>query len=397
MLKKNILTVHELSRYIKERLEGEELSGIWVEGEISNFRKVARHWYFDLKDYQALIRCIMFCPSPPFMPKNGMKVLVKGDVRVYEKRGHYQLSVRDMKAGGVGELFIAFLETKEKLQREGLFDAQWKQPLPKMPATIGVITSPSGAALQDIQKVLSRRFPVKLVIAPVRVQGEYAAQEIAHAIQTLSSRRDVDLIILGRGGGRWEDLQPFNEEEVARAIFAAEKPVISAVGHETDITIADFVADARAPTPSAAAEMAVPDREEMLRWLEENGKRMQKKARDVISSRREVLERMRRRRAVMRPGELIQGASLRYDELSETFTRAFLAQIEAGKRTLDVMEGRLAAMNPHRVLARGYSMCYRVKNNKLYSSVDDAEVGERLRVVVKDGETICTIEEKKRT
>ena len=397
MLKKKILTVKELSEHIKGLLEAEELAGIWVEGELSNFRKAVRHYYFDLKDEHALLRCVMFRPSIPFVPKNGMKVLVKGDVRVYEKRGHYQLSVRDMKVGGVGELFIAFLKTKEKLQREGLFDAKWKKSLPRMPSTIGVITSPSGAALQDIKKVISRRFPVKLVIAPVRVQGESAAQDIAHAIEALSRREDIDVIILGRGGGRWEDLQPFNEEVVARAIFTSEKPVISAVGHETDTTIADFVADARAPTPSAAAEMAVPDISEVKRWVAHNAQRMKKRVNETVFSRKELLKRVKGRKALKYPYELLRGAMFRFEETSGKFRRVALEQIEGGKKRLDVMEGCLRAMDPHRVLERGYSMCFRVKDNKLFSSIDNAEIGERIKVVIKDGETICTIEEKKRT
>jgi len=325
-----------------------------------------------------------------------MKVIVKGDIRVYEKKGYYQLYVRDIKVGGVGELFIKFLELKEKLQKEGLFDEKFKKPLPRIPSTIAVVTSPDGAAIRDIQNVISRRFPVRILLAPVRVQGEGAAEEIEKAIKALNEREDVDLIIIGRGGGSWEDLWAFNEERVARAIFESRLPIISAVGHETDFTIADFVADKRAPTPSAAAEMAVPDRREILEWLDNAAGRMERAVMKKVESYEAIMERIGKRKAFMYPFELIYDKIIGYENMMEEFKRAIKNYIEARQRDIDFIERSLEAMSPYKVLERGYSICFRVRDDKLFSSVEDADIGEKIKVVVKDGEALCRIEEKKK-
>jgi|Deesub1362A_J573_1020465.scaffolds.fasta_scaffold19280_1 exodeoxyribonuclease VII large subunit len=395
MLKK-IFTVGEITHYIKEIVEREELNNIWVEGEISNFREAIGNYYFDLKDEMAIIRCVMFSPSLQFTPKNGMKVIVKGDIRVYEKKGYYQLYVRDIKVGGVGELFIKFLELKEKLEKEGLFDEKFKKPLPRIPSTVAVVTSPDGAAIRDIQNVISRRFPVRILLAPVRVQGEGAAEEIERAIKTLNERDDVDLIIIGRGGGSWEDLWAFNEERVARAIFESRLPIISAVGHETDFTIADFVADKRAPTPSAAAEMAVPDRREILEWLDNAAGRMERAVMKKVESYEAIMERVAKRKAFMYPFELIYDKIIGYENVVEGFKRNIKNYIEARQKDIDFIERSLEAMSPYKVLERGYSICFRVRDNKLFSSIEDADIGEEIKVVVKDGEALCRIEEKKK-
>ena len=395
-MKKKIFSVGKISEYIKEIIEKEELTDIWVEGEISNFRHAIGNYYFDLKDEKAIIRCVMFNPSLPFTPKNGMKVIVKGDIRVYEKKGYYQLYAKDIKIGGVGELFIKFLELKEKLQKEGLFDEKYKKELPSIPSTIGVITSPNGAAIKDIQNVISRRFPVKILLAPVRVQGEGAAEEIERAIFALNERKDVDLIILARGGGSWEDLWAFNEERVARAIFASKLPIISAVGHETDFTIADFVADKRAPTPSAAAEMAVPDRKKILEWLQNAAGKAANAVWKKIDAYRARVERLLKRKAFMYPYELIYNKILQYEDVEARFKRAMEDYMKNLQQNVAIMEKSLHALSPYNVLERGYSICFRVRDNKLFSSVEDAEIGEKLRIVVKNGEAICKIESKKK-
>ncbi len=396
MLKRKIFTVSEISSYIREIIEGEGLINIWVEGEISNFREAIGHYYFDLKDEKAVIRCVMFSPSLPFTPKNGMKVIVKGDIRVYEKKGYYQIYVKDIKVGGVGELFIKFLELKEKLEKEGLFDEKHKKALPKIPSTIGVVTSPNGAAIKDIQNIISRRFPVRLLLAPVRVQGEGASEEVARAIKMLNMRDDVDLIIVARGGGSWEDLWAFNDEMVARAIFESRLPVITAIGHETDYTIADFVADKRAPTPSAAAELAVPERMKIMEEIAEMARRMENAMRRRIEERKARMERVLRRKTFMYPFELIYDWIGEYEKMAEKLFKAANERIQNMRQHIAMLERSIEAMSPYKVLERGYSICFRAKDNKIFSSVDDADVGERIRVVVKDGETICRIEKKMR-
>ncbi|MCD6448321.1 MAG: exodeoxyribonuclease VII large subunit [Thermoplasmata archaeon] len=396
MLKRKIFTVSEISSHIKEIIEKEELTNIWIEGEISNFRQAIGHYYFDLKDEKAVIKCVMFSPSLPFTPKNGMKVIVKGDIRVYERKGYYQIYVKDIKVGGVGELFIRFLELKEKLEKEGLFDEKHKKSLPKIPSTIGVVTSPNGAAIRDIQNVISRRFPVRILLAPVRVQGEGAAEEVARAIKILNMRNDVDLIIVARGGGSWEDLWAFNEEKVARAIFESKLPIITAIGHETDYTIADFVADRRAPTPSAAAELAVPERAKIEEGIEELARRMEAAMRRRIDEGVARMERLLKRKTFMYPFELIYDKIAEYEKVAERLVKAGEERVKRLRQHLAMLERSIEAMSPYKVLERGYSICFRVKDNKIFSSVDDADVGDEIRVVVKDGEAICRMESKRK-
>lgn len=395
-MKNKIYTVWEITQELKKAIEKEDFCNLWIEGEISNFREAVGNYFFDLKDEHAIIKCVMFSPSLHFTPKNGMKVIVKGDIRVYEKRGYYQLYVEEIKVGGVGELFMKFIELKEKLQKEGIFDEKFKKPLPRFPSKIGVVTSPNGSAIKDIQKVISRRFPVTIVLVPVRVQGEGSAEEIENAIKALNRRDDIELIIVGRGGGSWEDLWAFNEERVARAIFESKIPVISAVGHETDFTISDFVADRRAPTPSAAGEMAVPDRKEMIKMIDNYAIRMNKMVRGKIESYREIFERMMRRRVFSYPFEIIYDKIEYYKNGCENLKRAINKFMENMETKIRFIEENLKAMSPYNVLERGYSICFREKDNKLFSSVDDAEVGENIRIVVRDGEALCRMERKKK-
>ncbi|KAA0000403.1 MAG: exodeoxyribonuclease VII large subunit [Thermoplasmata archaeon] len=395
MLNKRIYTVGEITAHIKEIIEDACINDIWVEGEISNLREAIGNLYFDLKDERALLRCIMFQHCLPFSLKNGMKVIVKGDIRVYEKKGYYQLYAKEIKIGGVGELFMKFLELKEKLEKEGLFDEKLKKELPRIPSKIAIITSPDGAALQDMLNVLSRRFPISVVLAPVRVQGEGSAEEIERALNIINSRDDIDVIIIGRGGGSWEDLQPFNEENVARAIFSSKIPVISAVGHETDFTIADFVADKRAPTPSAAAEMAVPDRKELVEYIESNIKRLQKMVENKLTFYRNIVEGMMKRKTFLYPFELLLGKVERWENTFRRLKDAIKKYLNERKREIEVKEEIVKAFNPYAILERGYSICFRLKDNKVFSSIKDVEVGDDIKVIVKDGEAKCRVKEKK--
>ncbi len=395
MLKKKIFSVGEISSFIKNLLERDDLKDIWVEGEISNFRKAGGHYYFSLKDENASIKCVMFDISQA-EPRNGMKVIVKGDVGVYEKRGYYQIYVREMRIGGIGEIFIKFLETKEKLEKEGLFKKEYKKAIPSIPSAIGVITSKEGAAIHDIYNVISRRFPLPIILAPVKVQGESAADEIVRAISLLNERNDVDVIIIARGGGRWENLQAFNEEKVARAIFNSKIPIISGVGHESDFTIADFVADARAATPSAAAEMAVPDGREIMEWMDEAMERMERAMRRRMEREYERLEEVGMERAVSRVSEFFERWKERCEEDVKKMRSNAIVYINNLRQSVELCGKALDAMNPYKVLERGYSICFREKDNKVFSSIGDAEIGDMLRVMVKDGEAKCRIEGKKR-
>jgi exodeoxyribonuclease VII large subunit len=394
MLKK-IYTVGEITEYIKKTIEDANIKDVWVEGEISNFREAIGHYFFYLKDENAVLRCVMFSPSLPYSLKNGMKVILKGDVRVYEKKGLYQMYVKDIKIGGVGELFLKFIEIKEKLRKEGLFDERYKKKLPKIPRIVGVVTSPNGAAIKDIINVIKRRFPVKILLAPVRVQGEEASNEIADAIKKLNEDGRADVIIVGRGGGSWEDLWPFNTEKVARAIFSSHIPVISAVGHETDFTISDFVADARAATPSAAAELAVPDRRDIERNIMNMARRL---AKAMDSERKRVsnlLQIVASSSVFKYPYELISDKIDECARLGEQLKDFWKARVERLKNHFAIIEEKLNSSNPYKILEKGYSIAL-LENGELFKSVDDVEVGDSLRIIVRDGEVKCKVKEKKK-
>jgi len=395
MLKKKIFSVGEISHFIKNLLEREDLKDIWVEGEVSNFRRAGGHYYFSLKDENASIKCVMFDISHE-EPRNGMKVIVKGDVGVYEKRGYYQIYVREIRIGGVGEIFIKFLETKEKLEKEGLFKEEHKKPIPPMPSRVGVITSMEGAAIHDIYNVISRKFPLPIILAPVKVQGERAADEIVKAINLLNKRDEVDVIILARGGGRWEDLQAFNEEKVARAIFHSKIPIISGVGHESDFTIADFVADVRAATPSAAAEMAVPDKRKIMEWMDEAMERMRYAVERRMEKGNDGEKEMEMGKLAVHVSGMLEKWKEKCEENAKRMRENIVLYLNNLHQSVDLNGRALETMNPYRVLERGYSICYREKDNKVFSSIDNADIGDMLKVIVKDGEARCRIEEKKR-
>lgn len=394
MLSKKIYGVTEITGFIKDAIENASLNDIWIEGEVSNFKNAAGNYFFYLKDEFSILRCVMF--SPPQMEiRDGMKVLAKGDIRVYGKRGYYQLYVREIKRSGIGELFLKYLELKNRLEKEGLFDIANKKQIPWLPSTIGVVTSVDGAAIRDIIKVIKKRFPVNIVIYPVRVQGEEAAMEIANAINKMNEREDIELIIVGRGGGSWEDLWAFNEEVVARAIYNSKIPVISAVGHETDFTIADFVADARAATPSVAAEMAVPDKEEVENRIRGDIIRLENVLRKNLEIMKGRLDKFDEKRFLREMRRAIERSVERVSKYEEMLISMAERRIEILNENVKTISKIIDSHSPYKALERGYAIAM-LPNNEIFKSVDDVDIGDVIKLRVRDGETKCQVKEKKK-
>ena len=355
-----VLTVTDITRQIKSSLE-QRFTRVWVQGEISNFKRhTSGHFYFTLKDEGAQISATMWrsrAGSLLFQPEDGMKVIARGGITVYPPRGSYQIDVDQLTPLGIGELQIAFERLRKKLAGEGLFDEGRKRPLPHYPRAVGIITSETGAALQDVRTVLGRRFPsVELVLLPVRVQGAGASDEIAQAIRDMNRFGKVDVIIVGRGGGSLEDLWAFNEEIVARAIYASEIPIVSAVGHEIDFTIADFVADLRAPTPSAAAEMIVPDRLEILEVIRNYEYTIRRALTQRIASHRERVESLVGSYAFNRPKDMVREFVQRLDELQRTMAGTVAHRMQRASQDIESLKKRLFALSPQGALKRGYAI-----------------------------------------
>jgi len=392
-----ILTVRELTTHIKRLIDADELlQEVAVRGEISNFTHHASgHMYFSLKDEASQLRCVCFrgpAGSLPFYPANGMQVVAFGNVGVYEKRGEYQLYVRWMQQDGIGALHLAFERLKAKLEAEGLFEPARKRPLPRFPRRVAVATSPTGAAVRDIITVLRRRYPaLSIVLIPTIVQGEEAPQSIINSIRLAHQALQPDVLIVGRGGGSLEDLWAFNDEAVARAIFASPVPVVSAVGHETDFTIADFVADVRAPTPSAAAEIVAPDIRELRRYTDELLARGRRAVLAELSAARERLRTMLQRRPFARPFERIDQLSQELDELSAALQNAFGRALESQAQRLEAVGGRLEALGPQSVLKRGYSVCRDAQSRRIVRSVRAVRVGQEIEVLVADGGIVSDV------
>ncbi|MCI0406822.1 MAG: exodeoxyribonuclease VII large subunit, partial [candidate division Zixibacteria bacterium] len=364
-----VWTVSELTGSVKENLE-EAFPAIWVEGEISNYLlHTSGHRYFSLKDENAQLRCTIWRSAGQhlnFEPEDGIKVHAFGNLTVYEKRGEYQLNVLKLLPVGRGELEIAFQKLKERLFKEGLFDEAHKKPIPEFPEKIGIVTSPTGAAIQDMLKIFRRRFPpADLYLYPARVQGEGAKEEIAEGIRAFNKWGEVDVIILGRGGGSLEDLWAFNEEEVARAIYASKIPVVSAVGHEIDFTIADFVADLRAPTPSAAAEMVAPDKEELEGVLKGLKERIAGLFAHQLTQSQSRLDAVLGSYGLKRPVDLVNQKSQFLDELSRRTRLALENRLEKMRLELKSAADRLATLSPQSVLARGYSIVQRRSDHRV--------------------------------
>ncbi|MDP2990799.1 MAG: exodeoxyribonuclease VII large subunit [Kiritimatiellota bacterium] len=405
-----IYRIAELTRLIKTVLE-DEVGEIWVEGELSNFRQPASgHWYFTLKDENAQLALVMFRGNQRgvrFQPKDGMLLRANGLISVYEKSGQYQMIVRALEAAGQGALQAAFEALKRKLEAEGLFDPARKKPLPLLPRHIGIVTSPTGAAIRDILNILTRRFyNLHVVVAPVRVQGPGAAEEITAALNDFNRRGDMDVLIVGRGGGSLEDLWCFNEEVVARAIARSAIPVISAVGHEIDFTISDFVADLRAPTPSAAAELVIGRKADFEGQLQECSRRLGRglrqqmvdlKHRFQAASRsyvfreplhlvRRILERIERLRAhIQRQAEnSLRQEQQRVDELNGRLTRPMQAWSHIQAMALARLETQLKGINPLAVLERGYSITFR-PDGRVIKAANQAQPGDRITTRVAKG------------
>ncbi|MFH0926713.1 MAG: exodeoxyribonuclease VII large subunit [bacterium] len=441
MIIDHIYTVTDLTHNIKDILEG-SLFDVWLEGEVSNLRIPASgHIYFTLKDENCQVRAVMFKTKNYFLrfaPEDGLHVLVSGRVTVYDKRGEYQINVDYMEPKGVGALQKAFEQLKERLFKEGLFDERHKKSIPILPQCIGIVTSSTGAALRDILNVIDRRFAnVKILINPVSVQGEESANEIARAIQELNEKEEVEVIIVGRGGGSIEDLWAFNEEVVARAIYFSKAPIISAVGHETDYTIADFVADLRAPTPSAAAELVVRNKEELSQQVRFLQDRLSRTFKQVLIDQRNRLNIIMEQDIFKRPVKGIRERQQRVDELEmrlyrglpqqlnskleknqflidrlhlcnpqeqiaslkkevknqlSSLQRAMNHLLENYRNRFMILCGQLDVLSPLGILSRGYSICRRLPEYHVIKDIQQVSVGDKVGVLLKDGELVCKVE-----
>jgi exodeoxyribonuclease VII large subunit len=357
-----IYTVSEITRTIKLLIE-ENIPTLWVEGEVSNFKAhYSGHYYFTLKDQNSQLSAVMWksrAAALPFKLEDGMLVQALGNIRLYEKSGRYQIDIIRLQPAGAGRLQMEFEELKQKLMAEGLFDASHKKELPPFPHKIGVVTSSTGAAVQDILNILKRRAPhLEIIVRPAKVQGEGAAKDIAEAINEFNQYKDVDLLIVGRGGGSLEDLWAFNEEITARAIFNSDIPIISAVGHEIDFTIADFVSDLRAPTPSAAAELAVPDYVELHSRIANYYDRIFQSITSYIKRCREKINGIQRSYGLRRPEDLLKQYACHLDELSAKLQQNFTNDIRQKQEYLKQLNLRLLNLSPKKVLKRGYSVSY---------------------------------------
>ena len=393
-----IYEVSQINEYIKLRFDDDAfLNNLFLRGEISNYKCYpSGHHYFSLKDAGGSIRCVMFRGSAfslRFRPENGMKVIAQGRISVFPRDGTYQFYVNQMTVDGVGDLHVAFEQLKAKLLAEGLFDPSRKRPLPRYPHTIAIITSSAGAALRDMLRILRKRYPLcEVKLLPVRVQGEEAPGEIAAALAYANRYRVADLIITGRGGGSIEDLWAFNDERVARAIAASELPVISAVGHEPDVTISDFVADLRAATPSNAAELAVPDQMELRQALAARQALLLTQMQKRLKQERGTLERLASSRVLKSPINYINDRRLQVDYVQHRLTAAFSETVQRKHRRFASLTAKLDAMSPLKVLARGYSMASDGQGT-LLSSVKQIKPGDRLTVRFADGSAAAVVEE----
>ena len=397
-MEQHIFGVTEVNNLVKLLLDNEPmLANITVRGELSNYKMYpSGHHYFSLKDPEGAIRCVMFKGSAMklrFRPENGMKVLVTGRVTVFPRDGAYQLYCNTMTPEGVGDLAVAFEQLKAKLYAEGLFDPAHKKPLPAYPEKIAIVTSSAGAAVHDMIRILRRRYPIaQVILLPVRVQGAEVPPEIAGAIRYADRWKIGDVIITGRGGGSMEDLWAFNDERVARAIYNCETPVISAVGHEPDVTISDFVADARASTPSNAAEIAVPDQVELLRWLRGAGERMEQTETARLEALREKLETLAQKRCITDHLAYVQDKRMELVHVQQRMGDLAAGQLARKRQGFAALAASLDAMSPLKVLGRGYAM---VQNEagQILKSYQDAAPGDRVTVTLGEGGLTARVEE----
>ncbi|MES1038317.1 exodeoxyribonuclease VII large subunit [Peribacillus simplex] len=445
MSNQQYLSVSALTKYIKRKFDADpHLQNVYIKGEISNFKQhTSGHMYFTLKDEKARLLSVMFAANNKgmkFLPENGMKVLVKGDISLYEAGGQYQLYVKSMAPDGVGDLYLAYEQLKKKLEAAGLFLAEHKKPIPQYPKSVGVITSPTGAALRDILITIKRRYPIaRIIVYPALVQGNNAAKSIAKAISMANARAESDVLIVGRGGGSIEELWAFNEEIVAESIYDSDIPVISAVGHETDFTIADFVADMRAPTPTGAAELAVPHLNEILERLMNRKNRLTRSIQEAVNFERTRLTRMERSYAFRYPHKMyeqkLEQLDKTMDRLGRTSTRYFIKKRDelnqlneilkkqhpeqAVKNAKDELQqhakllrrameaiyrqksqqfvhitATLSALSPLKIMERGYGLVF-AEDETLVKSTQQVSKGDKIAVSIKDGTLECEIKEIK--
>lgn len=390
------LTVTQLNRYVRSLLEGDgNLVSVFVTGEISNFKNhyQSGHLYFSLKDDASLVKCVMFRQDAArlkFKPQDGMKVICRGRVSLYERDGQYQYYVEDMQPDGAGSLALAFEQLKLKMQKEGLFDEKLKRPLPELPQRIAVVTSDTGAAVRDIISILNRRYPLcEVVLCPVQVQGAGAAESMIGALERLNGIDNIDIIIIGRGGGSAEDLWAFNDENLARAIRRTKAPVISAVGHETDYTICDFVADLRAPTPSAAAELAVPDIARVKDRVNIAYLSILNHVTNKVEALYKRLNDLSQRRVLKNPEYIFDQYILKCDYLSERLNKAFVQIIYENNARFVRLSAALDALSPLKVLSRGYSVVY--KDDRIAGSVKELSEKDIVDIRFLDGKANCTV------
>lgn len=395
-MKSTVLSVTQLNTYIKSIIDGDSLlRSLYVVGEISNFTNHYRtgHFYLTLKDENCAVKAVMFASANRrlrFMPENGMKVIVRGRVSVFERDGQYQLYIDDMQPDGLGALNLAFEQLKNRLAQEGLFDERFKKPIPHRCTRIGVVTSATGAVIQDIRNVISRRYPLaEIILAPVQVQGALAAPQIVDAIERFNSGDYADVLIVGRGGGSLEDLWAFNEEIVARAVFKSRIPIISAVGHETDFTICDFAADLRAPTPSAAAELAVPDIREDIAFVQTVVYECEATLLQRVNDEKERLEMIKERLRYRSPSMLIDQKIQTVDTLMTSALLSVQRKLDSETARFSSTAARLDALSPLKVMARGYSIV--TKDEKVVASSKALTKGDRITVGFSDGERKCEV------
>ena len=400
MADRYMFTVTELNQFIKDLLDNvPPLTDLLLRGEISNYKMYpSGHHYFTLKDGQCAVKCVLFKGSAMklrFRPENGMQVIASGRISVYPRDGAYQLYCTGLSPDGVGDLSVAYEQLKEKLRLEGLFDEAHKKPLPPYPQRIAIVTSPAGAAIHDMIRILRRRYPIaKVLLLPVRVQGTEAPAEIAGAIRYANRHQLADVLITGRGGGSLEDLWAFNDERVARAIYDSEIPVISAVGHEPDVAISDFVADRRASTPSNAAEIAVPDMAELLRWLDGAEMRMARGVTRQLGAARERLDGLAGKRVLTDPMALVADKGMQLDHVQHRLAAAMRAVTDRENGRFAALAASLDALSPLRVLGRGYALAQTEDGTVLRSAAQTA-AGQRIRVWLAQGQLVCDVAETK--
>ena len=396
---RRIATVSQINNYIKAVIDKVPiLQNIWIKGEISNFKlHSSGHIYLTLKDDGSVLKAVMFrnaASNLRFKPTDGTKVLARGKIGVYESGGQYQMYIEEMEAEGMGDLYAKFEALKKMLSEEGLFDDSRKKSIPKFPETIGIVTSPTGAAIRDMINVLRRRCPmVKVIIYPCLVQGADAAESICKGIEYFNSKKNVDVIIAGRGGGSIEDLWAFNEEITARAVASSEIPVISAVGHEVDFTICDFVADLRAPTPSAAAELAVPDVTELKRNIDSMRTRMSVFLKNKVDTQVKQLDLLAKRSSLTQFDKFILDKEQTVDALLDRCTMAFKNKREVSEKLFSALCGKLSALSPLAVFERGYSST--TKNGKIVKKISQLCEGDNIVLRLTDGEAACLVTERR--